>query len=156
MSQASAGASRTRSKAHNKGRNKARKGPIVRPLSPHLQVWRWHVTMLGSILHRASGAALYAGAALVCAWLAALAAGPAFYGIFLTVIAGPIGLLVWFGLTLSAFYHLASGLRHLLWDTGAGLKPKTASALATLSIWFAVIATLAYWGWLLVAGKVWL
>ena len=48
-----------------------------RPLSPHLQVWRWHVTMLGSILHRASGVALYAGAALTVVWLASLAAGPA-------------------------------------------------------------------------------
>jgi succinate dehydrogenase / fumarate reductase cytochrome b subunit len=145
MSQASAGASKTR---------KVRKGPIVRPLSPHLQVWRWHVTMLGSILHRASGVALYVGAAVVCAWVAALAAGPQTYGLFVTYAASPLGLLVWFGLTLAAFYHLASGLRHLVWDMGAGLKPKTADAMASFSIWFAVIATIAFWAWLFVSGKV--
>lgn len=133
---------------------KARNKPIVRPMSPHLQVWRWHVTMLGSILHRASGVALYVGAFAVVAWLAALAAGPEVYAQFVACAASPLGLLVWFGLSAAAFYHLASGLRHLLWDTGAGLSPKTASALSTLSIWFAVIATVAFWAVLFASGKV--
>ena len=58
------------------------------------------------------------------------------------------------GLTLCAFYHLAAGIRHLIWDTGAGLKPKSADAAVTLSIWFAVIATVAYWAYLFASGKV--
>jgi succinate dehydrogenase / fumarate reductase cytochrome b subunit len=125
-----------------------------RPLSPHLQIWRWHVTMLGSILHRMSGVALYAGAVLVVAWIGCLAAGPDAYACFLGLAASPIGLLVWFGLSAAAFYHLASGVRHLVWDLGYGLSPRTASAMATWSIAFAVIATLAFWAWLLVSGKV--
>lgn len=143
MSNASAGAT-----------GKARNKPIVRPLSPHLQVWRWHVTMLGSILHRVSGVGLYIGAIAVVGWLAALAAGPEVYTRFVTYAASPLGLVVWFGFSACVFYHLASGLRHLLWDTGAGLSPKTASALSTLSIWFAVIATVAFWAALFVTGKV--
>jgi succinate dehydrogenase / fumarate reductase cytochrome b subunit len=123
-------------------------------LSPHLQVWRWHVTMLGSILHRASGVALYVGAALVIAWTAAVAGGPERYQVFADYAASPLGLLVWFGLTAALFYHLASGLRHLLWDAGAGLTPKSADSLTILTIAFAAVGTLAFWAWLFVSGSV--
>ncbi len=144
MSQASAGA-----------QDKARKGkPRELPLSPHLQIWRWHVTMLGSILHRVTGIGLYVGAIVVTAWLAALALGPETYAQFLTYAAHPLALIVWVGLSLCAFYHLASGVRHLIWDTGLGLKPKSADALATLSIWFAVLATIGFWAWLFLSGRI--
>ena len=123
-------------------------------MSPHLQVWRWHVTMLGSILHRVSGVGLYFGAVLVTAWLAALAAGPQAYDLFLSYAAHPLALVVWIGLSACVFYHFASGLRHLVWDLGAGLAPRTADALATLSIWFGVIATIVFWAALFIAGKV--
>jgi succinate dehydrogenase / fumarate reductase, cytochrome b subunit len=126
----------------------------VRPLSPHLQVWRWHVTMLGSILHRATGVALSVGAAVVTAWLACAAAGPAAYGGFAHFGSSIIGLIVWIGLTLSAAYHFAAGIRHLIWDTGAGLTPKTASAMATLSIWFAVVVTAGFWVWMFLSQHV--
>ena len=122
--------------------------PLVRPLSPHLQVWRWHVTMLGSILHRATGVALYVGAVVVTAWLACAAAGPAAYGAFAHFGSSIVGLIVWIGLTLSATYHFAAGIRHLIWDTGAGLTRKSASAMASLSIWFAVIVTAGFWVWM--------
>jgi succinate dehydrogenase / fumarate reductase, cytochrome b subunit len=128
--------------------------PLVRPLSPHLQVWRWHVTMLGSILHRATGIALYVGAVVVTAWLACAAAGPAAYGEFARLGSSAIGLVVWIGLTFSAASHLASGIRHLFWDTGAGLTRKTASALTSLSIWFAVVVTAGFWAWLLLSQHV--
>jgi succinate dehydrogenase / fumarate reductase cytochrome b subunit len=146
MSQSNAGVS-------PKARNSVAK-PLVRPLSPHLQVWRWHVTMLGSILHRASGVALYAGAVAVVAWLAALSLGEDAYACFLAVSASPVGLLVWFGLSAAAFYHLASGLRHLVWDLGAGLNPKTANLLTHLSLWFGVLATIGLWAALFASGKV--
>jgi succinate dehydrogenase / fumarate reductase cytochrome b subunit len=124
------------------------------PLSPHLQIWRWHVTMLGSILHRVTGVGLYVGAIVVVAWLVALALGRGAYAAWLSVAAHPLALVVWIGLSLCAFYHLASGIRHLIWDTGAGLKPKSADALVNLSIWFALIATALYWAYLIVAQKV--
>jgi succinate dehydrogenase / fumarate reductase cytochrome b subunit len=146
MSQASAGAS-----------DKARKGgpkPLVQPLSPHLQVWRWHVTMLCSILHRVTGVGLYVGAFVVTAWLVALAGGAGTYGLFLSVAGHPLALVVWVGLSFCAFYHLASGIRHLVWDTGLGLKLKSADALANLSIWFSVLATIAFWAWLFVSGGI--
>jgi succinate dehydrogenase / fumarate reductase, cytochrome b subunit len=128
--------------------------PPVRPLSPHLQIWRWHVTMLASVLHRATGMALYVGALLITAWIAAGAAGPAAYGQFARLGSSAIGLLVWIGLTLSVFYHLASGVRHLIWDTGVGLNKRTADLLATLCIWFAVIVTAGFWVWLFMSRHV--
>ncbi len=123
-------------------------------MSPHLQIWRWHVTMAGSILHRITGAGLYAGAALVVAWLACLAAGPECYTSFLQLAGSPLGLLVWFALSAAAFYHLFSGIRHLVWDMGLGFAPKTASALTTASIVLAIIATLGFWAWLFAIGRV--
>ena len=125
-----------------------------RPLSPHLQVWRWHVTMLGSILHRVTGSALVGGVILVALWLGTLAFGPEAYATFVTLAGSPLGLLVWFGLSLAAFYHLAAGVRHLIWDTGAGLTPRAANLLSSLSIAFAVVATIALWVGLFVTGKV--
>ncbi|WP_298126146.1 succinate dehydrogenase, cytochrome b556 subunit [Brevundimonas sp.] len=125
-----------------------------RPLSPHLQVWRWHVTMLGSILHRVTGSALVGGVILVALWLGALAFGPEAYATFVALAGSPLGLLVWIGLSLAAFYHLAAGVRHLIWDTGAGLTPRAANLLSSLSIAFAVVATIALWVALFVTGKV--
>mgnify|MGYP001810373036 CR=1 FL=1 len=125
-----------------------------RPLSPHLQVWRWHATMLGSILHRVTGSALVGGVILVALWLGTLAFGPEAYATFVTLAGSPLGLLVWFGLSLAAFYHLAAGVRHLIWDTGAGLTPRAANRLSSLSIAFAVVATIALWVGLFVTGKV--
>lgn len=125
-----------------------------RPLSPHLQVWRWHVTMLGSILHRVTGSALVGGVILVALWLGALAFGPEAYATFVALAGSPLGLLVWIGLSLAAFYHLAAGVRHLIWDTGAGLTPRAANLLSSLSIAFAVVATIALWVGLFVTGKV--
>ncbi len=150
MSQASAGAS----DKPRKGGSKTPQRPYVRPMSPHLQVWRWHVTMLGSILHRFTGIGLYVGTVVIVAWLAALAAGLDAYGLFLTYAAHPLALVVWIGLTLCAFYHLASGIRHLTWDTGAGLKPKTADTLANLSIWFSIVATIVFWALLFAQGRI--
>ncbi|WP_443748831.1 succinate dehydrogenase, cytochrome b556 subunit [Asticcacaulis solisilvae] len=125
-----------------------------RPMSPHLQVWSWHVTMAASILNRATGIASVVGAVAVAGWLICLALGPDTYTIFLTYAKSPLGLLVWFGLSLAGFVHLMGGLRHFVWDMGAGLQPRTASALALWSMIIGVLLTIAFWAWLFVSGKV--
>lgn len=130
------------------------RGPQDRPLSPHLGIWRWHVTMLGSILHRITGAGLYAGAALITAWLVCLAAGPECYAAFVALASSPLGLLVWIALSAAAFYHLFAGVRHLVWDMGLGLQLKSANALATWSIVLGLLATIAFWAWLFMSGRV--
>ena len=127
-------------------------GGRARPLSPHMQVWRWHVTMAASILHRLTGAGLYVGALLAMAWALALAAGPGPYGSFAAIAGSLIGRLVLISLTLSVFYHLANGVRHLVWDAGYGFRPKTADATAWLAFGFAIVATVVLWALILTGG----
>ena len=116
-----------------------------RPMSPHLSVWRWHLTMATSILHRATGVALYVGALIAAAWAISLAGGPDVYGAFKAVMGSFFGKFVLFGLTVSALYHLGNGVRHLTWDLGFGLDVKSANASGVAVIAFAVAATLAVW-----------
>jgi len=126
----------------------------VRPLSPHLQIWRWHVTMAASILNRMTGSALSAGAVLVLLWLLALAFGREAYATFTGWMGSPLGLLVWFGLTLALFLHLAGGVRHLVWDAGSGLSLKAADALSWLSIVGGIVGAVAFWALLFASGRV--
>ncbi len=120
-------------------------GPAGRPLSPHLQGWRFHVTMLGSILHRISGAGLYFGALVMAGWALSLASGPDAYAAFMAMMASIPGKLVMFLLTLGFFYHLAKGVQHLFWDTGRGFTLAAANAASMACIGFTVVATLATW-----------
>jgi succinate dehydrogenase / fumarate reductase cytochrome b subunit len=123
-------------------------------MSPHLQVWRWHITMAASILTRATGVALYVGLLIVAGWAVALASGPGSYEAYMGLLGGFLGRIVLFGLTVSIFYHLAAGVRHLVFDSGHGLTPATANMSAVASIAFAVVASLVVWGLALATGAV--
>ncbi len=124
--------------------------PADRPLSPHLQIYRWQLTSVLSILHRASGVALSAGAILLVWWLVAAASGPQAYEGVQDFLGSWIGLLLLFGWTLSLFYHLCNGIRHLVWDTGHALDLELtyiggwivvgATGVLTLVAWIAGIA----------------
>ncbi len=126
----------------------------VRPLSPHLQVWRFHLTMLGSILNRGAAIAMSVGILFVVAWLGALAFGPEAHEAFAVVMGSPFGLLIWFGLTLAGAYHLTAGVRHLIWDAGAGLSPKAATTLTAVSLIAAAVIAVGFFAALFAAGKV--
>ena len=138
---------------------KAKAGaPKARPLSPHLVggpkvfYWRWHLTMYTSILHRATGVMLYLGAFIGAGWALSLASGADAYANYMTLMGSPLGKLVMFGLTFSAFYHLANGVRHLAWDAGKGFEPRVADTTAATVIAFGVAATLAVWVIAFMAG----
>ena len=120
-------------------------GVRERPLSPYM-IWRWHVTMAASILHRATGVALYVGILIVAGWALALASGPDAYGAYMGLLGSILGRIVLFGITISVFFHLANGMRHLAWDLGQGFEPKTANTTAVIAYVFAVVAALAAWG----------
>jgi succinate dehydrogenase / fumarate reductase cytochrome b subunit len=108
-------------------------------------IWRWHLTMAMSILHRATGVALYAGALIAAGWAAALAGGPQSFEACRGLLGSPLGKLVLIGLTFSAFYHLANGVRHLVWDSGIGFSPRIATASAAGALAFGVVASAAVW-----------
>ena len=116
-----------------------------RPMSPHIWIWRWHMTMLGSILHRATGVANYIGLFLIVGWLFVTTLGPERYDQFAAIIASIPGQLVLFGFTLSVCYHALNGVRHLFLDAGAGLHPKFASFTATLVLIAGIVLAIAIW-----------
>jgi succinate dehydrogenase / fumarate reductase cytochrome b subunit len=123
-----------------------------RPLSPHLQIYRWYLTMALSIGHRASGVALAFGLVLLAWWLLALASGPEAYATLSWAKDSWLGSLVLFGYTFVLFYHLANGIRHLVWDAGYGFDITVAyrSGLAVLIA--SGTLTLLTWLVLLLAG----
>lgn len=121
-------------------------------MSPHLQVWKWGPHMTVSILHRVTGSGMATvGAALLVWFLAALASGPAAYATFVdvfTLSSGKLNILGWIvgvGLTLSFFQHMASGVRHLIMDTGAAFELKTNKTLAVLTFVVSVTMTILFW-----------
>ena len=129
----------------------------ARPLSPHLQIWKWGPHMLVSILHRATGSALAtAGVMLLCWWLAAIASGPTYYGVFMDYMTTDAGRLNWFpalvliGLTWSLFQHLFTGLRHLVLDTGAGYELKTNKFWSLMTMVGSIATTAAIWAFIMV------
>ncbi len=101
-----------------------------KPLSPHLQIWRWTPTMAASITHRATGVALYAGTLLLAVWSFALAAGAQVFAPVGALLASPFGIMVLSGYAWALLFHAFNGLRHLYWDQGRGLDVKSARATA--------------------------
>ena len=123
----------------------ANRGVRERPQSPHTQVWRWHITMATSIIHRVTGVGLYVTALLAAAWAVTLAAGPGAYAGYMGFLGSPIGRLGLFVATVCVFFHLAHGIRHLVWDAGKGFDIKVANTTAFAEIVFAVVASVAVW-----------
>ncbi|MBT8091546.1 MAG: succinate dehydrogenase, cytochrome b556 subunit [Gammaproteobacteria bacterium] len=110
-----------------------------RPLSPHISIYRWPITMVLSILHRITGIALSLGFVALVAWLFDAAAGPETYAVFLSAMDSVIGKLLLIGWSFAFFYHLSNGARHLVWDAGRGLEKEQANA----SSWWVLINTVA-------------
>ncbi|MFZ2030128.1 MAG: succinate dehydrogenase, cytochrome b556 subunit [Vitreimonas sp.] len=119
--------------------------PQDRPIAPHLSVWRWHITMATSILHRATGTALYGGAILFAVWLITIAAGTETYAPIGMLLSSPIGQIALYLLVAAFAFHLANGIRHFIFDTGAGLKPADADGTAWFALLFAVAAPIGLW-----------
>lgn len=124
----------------------------ARPLSPHLQIWRWGPHMLVSILHRVTGSGMATvGSVLLVWWLAALAGGEQSYATFRNVFttdAGNLnilGIVIGVGLTLALFQHMMSGIRHLVLDTGAGYELRTNKRWALATMVASVALTIVFW-----------
>lgn len=117
-----------------------------RPLSPHLQVYRFQITMVMSILHRITGCVIAVGAFGIVWWLYAAAAGPEAYATFMACATSIVGLVIGFGVSFCLVYHFFNGIRHLIWDVGLGFEiPQfyasgwtvtALTAVVTLALWF--------------------
>jgi succinate dehydrogenase / fumarate reductase cytochrome b subunit len=123
-----------------------------RPISPHLQVYRWQVQMVTSILHRATGVALAMGTLLIVWGLLSLAAGEQSFAHFKTLLGSPVGMLLMFGWSWALFYHLCNGIRHLVQDAGTGYAIPQFIRSSWLSIIGSLLLVVATWAWVLLAG----
>ncbi|HVK90740.1 MAG TPA: succinate dehydrogenase, cytochrome b556 subunit [Mycoplana sp.] len=101
-----------------------------RPLSPHLQIYKPIPTMVMSIMHRITGAALYVGTVLVAWWLIATAMGEDYFNWVSWFFGTWIGMLILFGYTWALLHHMLGGIRHLVWDTGHGYEKHLATTVA--------------------------
>ncbi|HYM02996.1 MAG TPA: succinate dehydrogenase, cytochrome b556 subunit [Stellaceae bacterium] len=111
--------------------------PSERPLSPHLQIYKPQLTSVLSISHRATGVVLSIGTVFLVWWLVAAARDDASFAAAQGFFGSWLGLLMLFGWTISFFFHLCNGVRHLVWDAGVGLDLRT----AYLSGWSVVAAS---------------
>ncbi len=119
-----------------------------RPLSPHLTVYRWPITMILSIMHRVSGVALSFGFVIFAIWIGSISLGSRFYELAFGLLGSPIGQVLLWVWSFAFFFHLCNGIRHLYWDTGRGFTKNSVEFSAYIVIFFSVVITIIFW-WLL-------
>jgi len=125
-----------------------------RPLSPHLQIYKPMLTMMMSVVHRMTGAALYFGMLLIAWWLISAASGPNAYANVEWFMGSLIGRLVLFGYTWALLHHMLGGIRHLIWDTLRGFEPAERELLTLATLVGSISLTLVVWvvGYLAMGG----
>lgn len=125
-----------------------------RPLSPHLQIYRWPWPMAMSIAHRITGAGLYFGTLLMAWWLIATSSGPGAYSRVSAFVNSAIGRLILFGYTWALIHHMLGGIRHLIWDTGHGFSQSEREWLSVMTLVGSVSLTFLLWifGYLMMGG----
>ena len=115
------------------------------PLSPHLQIYRWHISSLLSITHRISGVINLLALIVIFFWLIFLSLGENNYQLFLLIINSFIGKFILIGFTWSMSFHLLSGIRHLVWDLGYGFEIRTANITGVIVIISSLALTIIFW-----------
>ncbi|AGA64743.1 Succinate dehydrogenase cytochrome b-556 subunit [Liberibacter crescens BT-1] len=116
-----------------------------RPLSPHLQVYKLIPTMLMSIMHRITGAAMYFGTVLLAWWLWALSSGPSAFAQFQTFMGYWFFKIIILGYTWALIHHTLSGIRHLIWDMGFWFDTKLSTRLARANVVFSFLLVGILW-----------
>jgi succinate dehydrogenase cytochrome b subunit len=116
-----------------------------RPLSPHLQIYRFQLTSVLSITHRATGIALTLGTLILVYWLLAAASGAEAYASAQQLLGSWVGRIVLLGFSFALFFHLCNGIRHLFWDAGVGFELKTAYASGTAVVVVSIALTIIAW-----------
>lgn len=117
-----------------------------RPLSPHLQIYKPQLTSVLSIIHRLTGVYLSLGMFVLVCWLYALAENPSLFDVLHQIFQHVSGRLILFSWVFSFYYHMANGVRHLMWDMGKGMEMCQVYISGYIMVLSAVILTsLTYW-----------
>ena len=115
------------------------------PLSPHLQIYRWHISSLLSITHRISGVINLLALILIFFWIIILSLGEKNYELFLISLNSFFGKFILIGFSWSMCFHILSGIRHLFWDMGYGFEIKTANITGIIVIILSLFFTTTFW-----------
>tara|TARA_Y100000590_G_scaffold28205_1_gene31667 strand:- start:2554 stop:2946 length:393 start_codon:yes stop_codon:yes gene_type:complete len=116
-----------------------------RPLSPHLQVYKWQISMFLSILHRASGTVLGLGTLLLAYWLISIAMGPEVFSDAQCFLGSIFGRIILFGFTAALILHFLNGVRHLFWDAGYGFELSTSKFSGWIVFLLTILLTILVW-----------
>ncbi|MDQ1093562.1 succinate dehydrogenase / fumarate reductase cytochrome b subunit [Xanthomonas sacchari] len=120
-----------------------------RPLSPHLQVYRWQIQMATSILHRATGIVLSVGALIIAAALLVLMLGPASWNCFRGMAGAWYGQVFLFAWSWAFAYHLCNGLRHIVQDFGHGFSIPAFVRSSWMSVIGSLVIVALIWAYVL-------
>ena len=115
------------------------------PISPHLQIYRWHISSLLSITHRIAGVINLLTLILMFFWILIFSFSENNYELFLLAINSFFGKFILIGFTWSMSFHIFSGIRHLFWDMGYGFEIKTANISGILVIFSSLVTTTIFW-----------
>ena len=111
------------------------------PLSPHIQIYSWHISSLVSIGHRITGVVNIIIFTIITFWMGSLLIGGNFYQVIFNFLNSFLGKFFIIGTIWSFTFHSLSELRHLFWDMGYGFELKTANLTGVLVIIFSIIFT---------------
>ena len=115
------------------------------PLSPHIQIYKWHISSLVSITHRISGVINLIALILIFFWLLAFNLGESNYELYLLIINSFFGKFILIGFTWSMSFHILSGIRHLVFDLGYGYEIKIANISGLIVIISSLFLTILFW-----------
>ena len=112
------------------------------PLSPHLQIYRWHVSSLLSITHRIVGVVNVAAITLICLWTISLLFGEDNYEFLKNLFQSFFGKFIIVSLSWSFSFHALNEIRHLIWDLGYGFDLKTTKITGVITIIGSLVLTI--------------
>ena len=115
------------------------------PLSPHIQIYRWHISSLVSISHRITGIINIIAITLICLWVSLLSLGENNYEIINLFLSSQIGKFIILALTWSFSFQTLSEIRHLIMDLGYGFELKTTKIIGLSVIFGSVILTVIFY-----------
>jgi succinate dehydrogenase / fumarate reductase cytochrome b subunit len=115
------------------------------PLSPHLQIYRWQISSLLSIVHRITGILNLLGLIFISAWIFSAGFGENLYECFSFLLKSFFGKFILIGFTWSMSFHLLTGIRHFFWDLGYGYEIKTANFSGITVVISSLVLTVILW-----------
>lgn len=116
-----------------------------RPLSPHLQIYKFTLTMANSIIQRGTGMAMYFGTLLLVLWVGAAALGEGPAGVVNAIYGSWPVQIVWFLATWALFHHMLGGIRYFIWDSVNLLDPAGREGVTRIQFAASILLTLGAW-----------